>query len=83
MMKEFTELVDVFFNGRSANVNGVPGLGDISRKCPKCGVVMANMAWEPALKQIRLTCVGGCGYAWWAKPLDSARETASVETKGE
>jgi ribosomal protein S27AE len=78
-MSNMAELFDVFFNGRKANVNGVPGLGDINRKCPKCGVVMANMAWEPTFKQIRLTCVGGCGYAWWAKPLDAS--TSNTEVK--
>jgi ribosomal protein S27AE len=50
---------------------GYPFGGGIERRCPKCGVPMANMVWEPSLNQIRLTCVGGCGFAWWAKPLDS------------
>lgn len=66
------ELFDVFFNGRKANVNGVPGLGDIDRKCPKCGVVMAGMQWDPIFKRIDLTCIGGCGYKWSSPPLDAS-----------
>lgn len=50
---------------------GWPAAGGIDRKCPKCGVPLAAMEWEPAHKEIKLMCVGGCKFCWWAKPLDS------------
>jgi hypothetical protein len=54
---------------------GWPAAGGIDRKCPKCGVPLAGMAWDGVLKEIKLTCVGGCGFIWSAKPLDAATES--------
>lgn len=63
---------------------GYPFGGGIERRCPKCGVPMAGMEWDPVFKGIKLTCVGGCGFRWSAKPLDSQAsrsETMNPEVK--
>lgn len=57
-----------FFEMSNRNVNPA---GRINRQCPKCGVPLAAMEWDPFLKEIKLSCVGGCRYCWRVKPLDS------------
>lgn len=84
-MKDFTQLVDVFFNGRTADkanyrVNGYPGGGGIDRRCPKCGVPLAAMEWDSVFKEVKLACVGGCGFRWSAQPLDSQAQRQGRRT---